>query len=217
MPQPPTYKASLVQNARRGGNPLVEEELRTNGTHVPADRAMEAIVGEALAGSPEARDQLLAALYPRLRSTAARMLRREGAALTLHPTELVNEAALRLIRLDRMTWQDRAHFLAICSRIMRQVIVDKARQVRAAKRQHLSVTTGWLREHVAAEPIGADVMDAALQQLEQISPEHARLVELRFFVGLSIAEIAHVSGISERTVKRQWQSARAWLLQALSD
>ena len=136
--------------------------------------------------------------------------------LTLHPTELVNEAALRLIRLDRMTWQDRAHFLAICSRIMRQVIVDKARHVRAAKRQHLTVTTSWLRDNVAAEPIDADRMDTALQQLAQVSPEHARLVELRFFVGLTIAEIAHVTGSSERTVKRQWQSARAWLLESLA-
>jgi RNA polymerase sigma factor (TIGR02999 family) len=193
-----------------------QEEPETDSADAPTDAAVEAMVVEALAGSPEARDQLLAALYPRLRSTAARMLRQDGAVLTLHPTELVNEAVLRLIRLDRMTWQDRAHFLAICSRIMRQVIVDKARQVRAAKRQHLTVTTGWLRENVAAEPIDADVMDAALQQLAQVSPEHARLVELRFFVGLSIAEIAHVSGISERTVKRQWQSARAWLLQCLS-
>lgn len=192
------------------------DERDGDSTEAPTDAAIEAIVTDALSGSAQARDQLLAALYPRLRSTAARMLRQEGPLLTLHPTELVNEAALRLIRLDRMTWQDRAHFLAICSRIMRQVIVDKARHVRAAKRQHLTVTTSWLRDNVAAEPIDADRMDAALEQLAQISQEHARLVELRFFVGLTIAEIAHVTGSSERTVKRQWQSARAWLLESLT-
>lgn len=176
----------------------------------------EAIVAEALRGSAAARDQLVTALYPRMRSTAARMLRQEGAMLTLNPTELVNEAVLRLIRLDRMSWQDRAHFLAICCRIMRQVIVDKARHVRAAKRQHLTVTTSWLRENVAAEPIDAEVLDGALLKLAEVSSEHARLVELRFFVGLSTTEIAHVTGVSERTVKRQWQSARAWLLESLS-
>jgi RNA polymerase sigma factor (TIGR02999 family) len=192
-----------------------EERPADSGEWLP-DPETEAIVTRALAGSPEACDQLLATLYPRLRSAAARMLRQESAVITLDPTELVNEAALRLIRLDRMSWQDRAHFLAICCRIMRQVIVDKARQVRAAKRQHLSVTTSWLRENIAAESIDADVLDEALQKLAEVSPDHARLVELRFFVGLSIAEIAHVSGTSERTLKRQWQSARAWLLQSLS-
>ncbi len=176
----------------------------------------QAIVAQALAGSTEGRDRLLAILYPKLRSTAARMLRQDGANLTLNPTELVNEAALRLIRLDRMSWQDRAHFLAICSRIMRQVIVDKARHMRAVKRQHLAVTTGWLKDNVAEEPIEADIMDEALTQLATVSPDHAQLVEMRFFVGLSIAEIAHVTGRSERTVKRQWQAARAWLLQSLS-
>jgi RNA polymerase sigma factor (TIGR02999 family) len=195
---------------------VVEEKKPADSGDWLPDPATEALVTSALAGSPEARDQLLATLYPRLRSTAARMLRQDSAMITLHPTELVNEAALRLIRLDRLTWQDRAHFLAICSRIMRQVIVDKARQVRAAKRQHLTVTTSWLREHVAAETIDADVMDEALTKLAEFSPEHARLVELRFFVGMSIAEIAHVTDKSERTIKRQWQSARAWLLQSMS-
>jgi RNA polymerase sigma factor (TIGR02999 family) len=194
---------------------LDEKLIADEDSQVPEAEA-QAIVAQALAGSAEGRDRLLAILYPRLRATAARMLRQDGANLTLNPTELVNEAALRLIRLDRMSWQDRAHFLAICSRIMRQVIVDKTRHRRALKRQHLAVTTGWLKDNVAEESVEADVMDEALTQLAIVSPDHAQLVEMRFFVGLSIVEIAHVTGRSERTVKRQWQAARAWLLQSLS-
>jgi RNA polymerase sigma factor (TIGR02999 family) len=194
----------------------LEDASHDSSEEALPDAEAQALVAQALAGSPEGRDRLLGILYPKLRATAARMLRQDGANLTLNPTELVNEAALRLIRLDRMSWQDRAHFLAICSRIMRQVIVDKARHTRAVKRQHLSVTTGWLKDNVAEEPIEADVMDEALTKLAEFSAEHAQLVEMRFFVGLSIGEIAHVTGKSERTVKRQWQAARTWLLQSLA-
>jgi RNA polymerase sigma factor (TIGR02999 family) len=177
----------------------------------------EALVNDACGGSAAARDQLLIALYPQLRGTAARLLQREGRQLTLRPTELLHEAALKLIRLDHMRWQDRAHFMAICCTVMRQVIVDKARHLKAAKRHHVKVTTDWLRDHVAEEAVDVDLLDGALARLAQISDDHARLVELRFFGGLTIEEIAHVTGRSERTVKRQWQSARAWLLQALSE
>jgi len=177
----------------------------------------EALVSEACGGSAAARDQLLTVLYPQLRGRAASMLRHEASLLTLRPTELLHEAALKLIRLDHLNWKDRAHFMAICCTVMRQVIVDKARQLRAAKRQHVKVTTEWLRENVAVEPVDVEQLEAALQRLAEFSPAHARLVELRYFGGLTMAEIAHVTGRSERTVKRQWQSARAWLLQSWSE
>lgn len=176
----------------------------------------EAVLAQAITGSPEARDKLINTLYPQLRASAARMLRYDASVLTLQPTELVHEAAMRLIRLDRLRWQDRAHFLAICSRVMRQVIVDQARRVRANKRQHLSVTTSWLKNQAAPEPIDAEALDQALTRLAEVSPERAQIVELRFFVGLDVREIAHVTQTSERTVKRHWQSARAWLLEALT-
>lgn len=177
--------------------------------------AAEALVDQACNGSGAARDQLLIALYPQLRGAAARLLSRESGLITLRPTELLHEAALKVIRLDRLSWQDRAHFMAICCSVMRQVIVDKARQLRAAKRQYIKVNTEWLRENVAEEIVDADVLDDVLGKLAEVSQEHARLVELRFFGGLTMEEIAHVTGRSERTVKRQWQAARAWLLEAL--
>lgn len=183
-------------------------------TLLTAEQA-EALVSQASQGSAAARDQLLIALYPQLRGAAAHMLSRESGVVTLRPTELLHEAALKLIRLDRLGWQDRAHFMAICCSVMRQVIVDKARHLRAAKRQHIKVTTEWLRDNVAAEVVDADILDGVLERLAEVSKDHARLVELRFFGGLTMEEIAHVTGRSERTVKRQWQAARAWLLEAL--
>jgi len=175
------------------------------------------LLAQAGGGSAQARDALLAALYPRLRRTAARMLREDAPQLTMRPTELLHEAALKLIRLDEMQWQDRAHFLSICCRVMRQVVVDRIRHVKAAKREHVKVTITHLADSLPAANIDADRLDELLTRLEAASPEHAQLVEMRFFAGMSIAEIAHVRGVSERTVKRQWQSARAWLLEALSD
>ena len=149
--------------------------------------------------------------------TAARMLREDAPQITMQPTELLHEAALKLIRLDEMQWQDRAHFLAICCRVMRQVVIDRIRHVKSAKREHVKVTITHLADSLPAEEIDADRLDGLLQRLEAVSPDHAQLVEMRFFAGMSVAEIAHVRGISERTVKRQWQAARAWLLESLDD
>ncbi len=175
------------------------------------------LLGDACGGSAQARDALIAALYPQLRRTAARMLREDAPQITMQPTELLHEAALKLIRLDEMQWQDRAHFLAICCRVMRQVVIDRIRHVKSAKREHVKVTITHLADSLPAEEIDADRLDGLLQRLEAVSPDHAQLVEMRFFAGMSVAEIAHVRGISERTVKRQWQAARAWLLESLDD
>lgn len=186
----------------------------------------EEIAGRALAdarplldlagASRDERNRLLEDLYPRLRQIAARILREDAPVLTLAPTELANEAVLRILRSDTLACNDRAHLLSLCARIMRHVIVDSARRVRAAKRRHVAVTTSWLRSEVAAESVDTEDLDALLTEFEQISPARARVVELRFFVGLSIPEIATALELSESTVKRQWQAARAWLVQRLS-
>lgn len=181
-----------------------------------ADEDLTQYVNDALAGSAVARDQLLTALYPRLRAVAAQMLRNDASSVVLQPTELVHETAVRVIRMDRMRWQDRSHFLAICARMMRQIIVDEARRVRAQKRRHITVTTSVLGMAAIPESIDAERLDDALQQLTLISAERARIVELRFFVGLTIEEIAHVTEMSDSTVKRHWRAARAWLLQYLA-
>ncbi len=170
----------------------------------------------AATSHPADLEQLLEALYPRLRALAGRILREDAPVLTLQPTELAHEVVLRLLRLERMDWNDRGHFLAFCARLMRQVVVDAARRARAMKRRHIAVTTSWLHAEVAQNSVEPERMDELLSELEQFSAEHARIVELRFFVGLSIPEIAEALQVSESTIKRQWQSARAWLLQRMN-
>lgn len=168
-------------------------------------------------GDTGARDRLVALLYPELRALADRQLRGERANHTLQPTALVNEAFLKLSALDRMDLRDREHFVRLAARVMREVLVDYARRRKAAKRDggHPVTLTGL---DVAADTGGVDALalDGALDRLEKIDPEKARVVELRYFGGLSIEETAEAMGNSPATVKRHWQSARAWLFDALA-
>lgn len=159
------------------------------------------------------RDALIAAVYDELRRASARLLKREVAYLTLQPTELVNEAVMRVMNLDRMNWRDRQHMFATCSRLLRQAMIDAIRKRRAAKRQMPELA---LMIDDAGPPLDVERLDAALDRLEALSPDLARIVELRFFVGLTIEEIAAVSEQSERTVKRRWQAARLWLADAMA-
>ena len=169
------------------------------------------------AGDTGARDRLVALVYPELHAIADRQLRGERAQHTLQPTALVNEAYLRLSGLSRMDWQDRAHFVRMAARVMREVLVDHARRRDAAKRDggHRVTLTGL---DLPAEAADVDVvaLDSALVRLEQIDADKARVVELRYFGGLTIEETAEALGISPATVKRHWTAARAWLFEALS-
>lgn len=158
------------------------------------------------------RDAMLASVYDELRQAAARLLRREAPFLTIQPTELVNEAALRVIRMDRMTWADRQHFFATGARILRQAMIDAIRQRRARKRQAPDVAIAGMDSDPGFD---VEALDAALVRLEAVSPDMARLVELRFFVGLSVPEIAKLWQESESTVKRRWKAARLWLASEL--
>lgn len=153
----------------------------------------------------------LGEVYAELRAAAARMLRRDAPSLTLQPTELANEAALRIARLERMSWNDRQHFFATGARIMRQAMLDAVRSRRAAKRQAPEV----MLDGDLPVPVEIDLLDAALTKLERESPELARIVELRFFVGLPVDQIAVVLDASPSTVKRRWQAARLWLADEL--
>jgi RNA polymerase sigma factor (TIGR02999 family) len=158
------------------------------------------------------RDQLLAQVYDELRRAAARLVRRDAAVLTIQPTELVNEAAIRVIGLDRMDFADRQHMFATCSRILRQTMLDEIRKKRAAKRQTPEVTIllGDMGRDAHAE-----VLADLLEQLEAINPDYAQIVDLRFFVGFTFEEISVTLGISEKTARRRWQAARAWLAEEL--
>lgn len=153
--------------------------------------------------------------YDELRRIARRILHGDGGSVLFQPTELVNEAALRLMGLTRMSWKDRAHFLATAARVMRQVLLDEVRRALALKRQPPVLQTRW-PEPQDGPAVDIQALDAALTQLSTISPERARIVELRFYVGLTIEEIAETLGVSDRTVKRQWRTARAWLLERLA-
>jgi RNA polymerase sigma factor (TIGR02999 family) len=154
------------------------------------------------------RDRLLAQVYDELRIAAARLVRREAAIVTMQPTELVNEAAIRVIGLERMAFADRQHMFATCSRILRQTMLDEIRKKRAAKRQAPEVT---LLLADMQRDVDADVLADLIERLEAINPDYAHIVDLRFFVGLTLEEIAATLGINEKTARRRWQAARAWL------
>lgn len=151
---------------------------------------------------------MLADLYDELRAAARRLLRREAPDLTLQPTELVNEAALRLMKLDRMSFVDRQHFFATGARILRQAMLDALRRRQRVKRQRPTFFLEGGDDETAAD---VDALDAALERLEAAAPDLARIVELRYFLGLGIAEVAAVTEMSESSVKRRWQTARIWL------
>jgi RNA polymerase sigma factor (TIGR02999 family) len=167
---------------------------------------------EALAGSKPSRERLLEMCYSELRLIARRMLANDSCANRLQPTELANEAALRVLKLDRMDWRDRAHFLATAATVMRQALIDEVRRFRAGKRQAPAVITTWVDTGIATIDVDIERLDRSLTRLAEVSPERARLVELRFFVGLNIDSTAELLSMSPATVKRQWDAARAWLL-----
>lgn len=157
---------------------------------------------------------LLAACYDDVRRVARSIIAREGPIRPLQATELANEAAIRLIGIDRMEINGKAHMLAMAARTMRRIMIDEARKGAAAKRQMPSVVTAW-PDDPATTLIDAGDLDRALEALATFSPEHAQVVELRFMLGLTVEEAARASGLAERTVKRRWQAARAWLLDHL--
>lgn len=171
---------------------------------------------EARSGAVPARDRLLELCYSELRKLARRMLAGDAAALRMQPTELANEAAIRVLKLDLMDWQDRAHFLATAATVMRQALLDEVRRFRAEKRQLPAVFTTLFDNGVATIELDLEKLDVSLQRLAAVSAERARLVELRFFVGLTVEETADVLKISPATVKRQWDVARAWLLRDIN-
>lgn len=162
-------------------------------------------------------DHAVGAVYQELRRVAAAYLRREHRAGSLQPTVLVHEAYLRLADADPV-WADRAHFLGIAARCMRQVLVDRARSRGAQKRwaglERVSLTESLVRAADQDEMLPA--LDDALERLAQLDAALVRLVEFRFFVGLSVDETAEAMGISPATVKRRWAYARAWLFRDLT-
>jgi len=160
-------------------------------------------------------DRLLALYYQDIRTIARHLMNRDAAVHLLQPTELAHEAAMRLMKLERMNFQSVPHFLATAARVMRQALLDEVRRALAKKRQNQPLLTTWPDSKPTDTGLDLEALDRALRKLETISPERARVVELRFFGGLTLEEVAEVQGVSVRTVKRQWQAARIWLLAEL--
>jgi RNA polymerase sigma factor (TIGR02999 family) len=168
------------------------------------------------ARDPAARDALIPVVYDELRRLAHHYMQGERTDHTLQTTALVNEAYFRLVECDRMQWRDRAHFFAMAATLMRRILVDHARERACDKRGGGVVLTGILAEPSAsASTIDALALDEALERLAAMDAQQARIVELRYFAGLTIEETAEALRLSPATVKREWASARAWLYQQL--
>ncbi len=168
-------------------------------------------------GDKQAGDALYDAVYAELRSCAARYLRRERPNHTLQPTALVHEAYLRLRAQADIDWQGRAQFIALSASMMRRILIDQARAHGAGKRggdwERLSIDVAEVDQ--AHDPADLLALDSAVEALAAVDPFQARLVDLRFFGGLSIEETASVLDSSPATVKREWALARAWLFRRL--
>lgn len=169
-------------------------------------------------GDPKALDRLMPLVYNELRRIAARFLHSERSGHTLQTTALVHEAYLRLVDENRMQWHGRSHFYGVAATLIRNILVDHARTQKAVKRG-AGVSKLPLDEALAV-PVdkGTDILavDDALQALSKIDPQQSRIVELRFFAGLTIEETAEVLQISASTVKRDWILAKTWIYRALS-
>lgn len=169
------------------------------------------LLAELGAGHPSAAERLLPLVYDELRGLARGMMRGGAAAGTLQPTALVNEACIRLLGVHDPGWNGRAHFFAVAATAMRQILASHARAKRASKRSApghrvtLSGTPGVERD------VDLLALDDALSQLAALNPRHARLVELRFFGGLTMEEAAQLMGVSVSSAHRDWRAARAWL------
>ncbi|MGI8497458.1 MAG: sigma-70 family RNA polymerase sigma factor [Gemmatimonadaceae bacterium] len=188
------------------------------GPQIPASDVTALLIAWG-GGERSAADRLIPAVYEELHRQAARAMRREGHEHTLQPTALVHEAYLRLVDQQRVEWRNRAHFFGIAAEVMRRVLVDHARAKLAAKRgggaQRLTLECA---ADVSAANSETDVLALhdALDRLALFDPGQARLVEMRYFGGLSIEETAESLGVSPATVKREWVLARAWLRRELS-
>jgi RNA polymerase sigma-70 factor, ECF subfamily len=176
-----------------------------------------ALLATADSGDGDALEQLVPFLYDELREMAHRQLVRERHNDTLQTTGLVHEAYLKLVDDTRVTRRGRAYFFAAAARAMRQVLVDHARRRRAAKRGGAVEPLSLDEEQISVDDFAAELLDLdrALEQLAALNPRHARVVECRFFAGMSVEETAEALEVSARTVNYDWALARAWLFDAL--
>lgn len=167
-------------------------------------------------GDASAIEKILPVVYDELKRTARRYLRRERSDISLQTTELINEAYLKLVDRRESDWQNRAHFFAVAARVVRNLLIDHARQKQFAKRDGRKIALDEIQIASPEAAVNLLSLHEALNNLEKIDERKSRIVELRFFGGLGAKETAEVLGISEITVKREWLKAKAWLYSELS-
>ena len=182
-------------------------------TAMVSPRDVTALLGDWSRGDRTALNRLLPLVYAELRRVAARQLRSERADHTLQPTALVHEVFIRLVDQRRVDWQNRAHFFGVAANVMRRILVDHARRHGARKRGEglRTVSIDDARNVPASQEMPVLALDHALDRLEAVDAELARIIELRAFGGLTVEEAAHVLGVSASTAKRSWRTAKAWL------
>lgn len=185
---------------------------RGSVVQVSAPGEITRLLGELRAGRQDAASRLVPVVYGELRRMAAHYMRWERQDHTLQPTALVHEAYLRLVG-QREDWRNRAHFFGVAAQLMRRILVDHARGHQAEKRGGAWPKVSLDEAFVYSQEKSGELLaiDEALARLEQWDPRQSRIVELRFFVGLTVEETAEVLGVSPKTVKRDWSVARAWL------
>jgi len=189
---------------------------RTKGTSSSHD--VTHLLCAWMGGDAGALQRLIPVVYPELRRIARRYMSRERTEQTLQTTALVHEAYLRLVDLKTVNWRDRAHFFAICARMMRRMLIDIARSKRYKKRGGGGTRVAFDEMRNACPQYPPDVieLDDALNTLAEQDPRKERVVELRFFGGMSVREVAHVLQVSDETVMRDWRLAKSWLWRELS-
>ncbi len=168
-------------------------------------------------GDASAIEKILPVVYDELKRTARRYLRRERSDISLQTTELINEAYLKLVDRRESDWQNRAHFFAVAARVVRNLLVDHARRKQFTKRDGRKIALDEIQIASPEAAVNLLSLHEALNNLEKIDERKSRIVELRFFGGLSAKETAEVLGVSEITVKREWLKAKAWLYSELSN
>jgi len=189
--------------------------VKAPGANTPREDDVTLLLARWRKGSPDAEAQLMERVQGELRRLAAGYLRRERGGQTLQPTAVVNEAYIRLLPQRGVSWENRAHFFGIAAKMMRRVLVDHARRRHAAKRdagpaEPLSTTNVPSPTH-EADPVDVLALHDALSRLGDAEPRQCEIVEMKFFAGLTVEEIAEVLEISTATVKREWSTAKMWL------
>lgn len=178
---------------------------------------MTVLLQEVSAGSADAPERLLELVYEDLRRLAGVYMKNERGEHTLQATALVHEAYIRLVDWKNVSWQNRAQFFAVAAGVMRKILIDHARKKKAGKRGGQKIALDEAVSYTSEKEFDVLALEEALQDLEKIDRRQAKIVELRFFGGLSIEETAHVLEISETTVRREWTFAKAWFQRELTD